>query len=217
MIPDNFLLFLVLTTLVSLAPGPNVMFIMSQAALRGHRAGMMAGFGVQAANLVYFTLTALGLGVLMQTSSLAFFIVKWAGATFLAAFGLLAIIRSFENHAPIDPGQPPPVIAVGRGAFLDGLMIGFGNPKTIFWYITFLPQFINASAQANVLTQTMLLGGVGAVIDLGVQWLYTHLGNRLSRFLGNPTVRKWFERGVGVIFLGLALLVVFTFKQGQDH
>jgi peptidoglycan-associated lipoprotein len=52
--PDNLLLFIGLTTLVSLAPGPNVMFIMSQAALRGHRAGMMAGLGIQVANVVYF-------------------------------------------------------------------------------------------------------------------------------------------------------------------
>ncbi|RYG30713.1 MAG: hypothetical protein EON93_14285, partial [Burkholderiales bacterium] len=43
-----------------LAPGPNVMFIMSQAALRGHRAGLMAGFGVQVANVLYFALTAQG-------------------------------------------------------------------------------------------------------------------------------------------------------------
>jgi homoserine/homoserine lactone efflux protein len=212
MIPDNFLLFMVLTTFVSLAPGPNVMFIMSQAALRGHRAGIMAGFGIQVANLVYFALTALGLGVLMQTSELAFFVVKWAGAGCLAFFGLAAIWRSFRGEPLVEPGQPSPVMAVGRGAFIDGLMIGFGNPKTIFWFMVFLPQFINA--QGNVLSQTIFLGTVGAIIDLAVQWLYTHLGGRLSRFLGNPNIRKWFERGVGIVFISLAILVVFTFRQG---
>lgn len=212
MIPDNFLLFMVLTTFVSLAPGPNVMFIMSQAALRGHRAGIMAGFGIQVANLVYFALTALGLGVLMQTSELAFLIVKWAGAACLAFFGAAAIWRSFRGEPLVEPGQPSPVMAVGRGAFFDGLMIGFGNPKTVFWFMVFLPQFINA--QGNVLTQTLFLGTVGALIDLAVQWVYTHLGGRLSRFLGDPNIRKWFERGVGVVFISLALLVAFTFQQG---
>lgn len=213
MIPDNFLLFMVLTTFVSLAPGPNVVFIMSQAALRGHRAGIMAGFGIQIANLVYFTLTALGLGVLMQTSEIAFLVVKWAGAGCLALIGVAAVARSFKGEPPlIEQGQPSPVIAVGRGAFFDGLMIGFGNPKTIIWFMVFLPQFINA--QGNVLTQTLALGTVGAIIDLAIQWMYTHIGGRLSRFLGNPTIRKWFERGVGLVFIVLALVVVFTFKQG---
>lgn len=211
MIPENFALFLVLTTLVSLAPGPNVMFIMSTAALRGNRAGMMAGFGIQVANLVYFALTALGIGVLLQTSPVAFWVVKWLGATFLAVFGVMAIVRSFQNQPLIETGEPMPVMAVGRGAFLDGLMIGFGNPKTIFWFLSFLPQFIDL--KGDVLGQTILLGGIGAVIDLGAQWLYTHIGGRLSRFLAKPTIRKWFERAVGMVFLGLALLVVFTFKQ----
>jgi homoserine/homoserine lactone efflux protein len=214
--PDNLLLFIGLTTLVSFAPGPNVMFIMSQAALRGHRAGIMAGFGIQVANLVYFTLTAMGLGVVMQTSELAFLIVKWAGAGCLALIGAAAVARSFKGEPPIiETGQPAPVMAVGRGAFLDGLMIGFGNPKTIIWFMVFLPQFINP--QGNVLTQTLALGGIGALIDLAIQWLYTHIGGRLSRFLGNPTIRRWFERGVGAVFIVLALVVVFTFKQGAPH
>ena len=55
---------------------------------------------------------------------------------------------------------------------------------------------------------------LGALIDLGVQWLYTHLGGRLSGFLGNHKIRKWFERGVGAVFIILALVVVFTFRQG---
>jgi len=211
MIPDNFLLFMVLTTFVSLAPGPNVMFIMSQAALRGHRAGIMAGFGIQVANLVYFALTALGLGVLMQTSELAFFIVKWAGAACLAFFGAAAIWRSFRGEPLVEPGQPSPVIPVGRGAFFDGLMLGLGNPKTIIWFITLLPQFIDANQ--HVLSQTLVIGTIGTIIDMAIQWMYTHIGGAMSRFLAKPHIRKWFERGVGIVFIALALLVAFGLRQ----
>lgn len=209
--PDNLLLFIGMTTLVSLAPGPNVMFIMSQAALRGHRAGMMAGFGIQVANVVYFALTALGLAGLIATSPLAFFVLKWVGASYLALIGALALFRSFKSYIPPDASQPAPVIAVGRGAFFDGLMLGFGNPKTIIWFITLLPQFIDA--RGDVLSQTLVIGVVGTMIDMAVQWMYTHLGGSLSRFLGKPNIRKWFERGVGIVFIALALLVAFGFRQ----
>jgi threonine/homoserine/homoserine lactone efflux protein len=211
MLPDNFQGFLVLTTLVSMAPGPNVMFIMSQAALRGHRAGMMAGFGIQVANVVYFALTAVGLGVLIATSPLAFFVLKWAGAGYLALLGIMAIIRSFQPHPVMDATQPAPVIAVGRGAFFDGLMIGFGNPKTIIWLTIVLAQFINANA--DVLSQTVAIGVVGTVIDLAVQLMYTYIGGTLQRFLGKPHIRAWFERGVGIVFVALALLVAFAYRQ----
>lgn len=212
--PDNLLLFIGMTTLVSLAPGPNVMFIMSQAALRGHRAGIMAGLGIQIANVVYFALTLLGLGVLINASPLAFAILKWTGAGYLALIGVLALLRSFRPHPVIDPAEPAPVIAVHRGAFLDGLVIGFGNPKTVFWFLTFLPQFINSGQ--NLLNQMLVLGVVGTAIDLAIQWMYTHLGGALSRFLGKPNIRKWFERGVGVVFIALALLVAFGVKQHPE-
>lgn len=211
MLPDNFLLFIGMTTLVSLAPGPNVMFIMSQAALRGHRAGMMAGLGIQVANVIYFALTLLGLGVLISTSPLAFFILKWTGAGYLALIGVLALLRSFRPHPVVDPAQPAPVIAVHRGAFFDGLVIGFGNPKTIFWFLTFLPQFINSNQ--SLLNQMLALGIVGTIIDLAIQWMYTHIGGAMSRFLGKPEIRKWFERGVGIVFIALALLVAFGMRQ----
>jgi threonine/homoserine/homoserine lactone efflux protein len=211
MLPDNFLLFIGTTTLVSLAPGPNVMFIMSQAALRGHRAGMMAGFGVQVANIIYFALTALGLAGLIATSPLAFFILKWVGAGYLALIGAAALVRSFRPHALVDPALPAPVIAVGRGAFFDGLMLGFGNPKTIIWFITLLPLFINT--EGHVLGQTLAIGVVGTGIDIAVQTMYTYIGGALQRFLGKPNIRAWFERGVGIIFIALALLVAFAYKQ----
>ena len=101
--PDNLLLFIGLTTLVSLAPGPNVMYIMSQSALRGRRAGLMAGLGIQIANVVYFALTLLGLGVLIATSELLFLILKWTGAGYLALIGVMALIRSFRSHPVVDP------------------------------------------------------------------------------------------------------------------
>lgn len=211
MLPDNFLGFMLLTTLVSLAPGPNVMFIMSQAALRGHRAGMMAGFGIQVANVIYFALTAVGLGVLIATSPLAFFILKWVGAGYLALLGVMAIIRSFQPHRPMDTEQPAPVIAVGRGAFFDGLMIGFGNPKTVIWFTILMPQFINT--MRDVTSQTVAIGLVGTLIDMAVQWMYTYIGGTLQRFLGKPQIRAWFERGVGIVFIALAMLVAFAYKQ----
>lgn len=212
MLPDNFLLFIGMTTLVSMAPGPNVMFIMSQAALRGRRAGMMAGFGIQVANVIYFALTAVGLGVLIATSELAFFVLKYAGAAYLAFLGVMAVVRSFQAHPqPLDASQPAPVIPVGRGAFFDGLMIGFGNPKTVIWFTILLPQFINADR--DVASQTIVIGIVGTIVDVAVQLMYTYIGGTLQRFLGKPQIRAWFERGVGVVFLGLALMVVIAYKQ----
>jgi threonine/homoserine/homoserine lactone efflux protein len=91
-------------------------------------------------------------------------------------------------------------------------MIGIGNPKTIIWFLTLLPQFINK--QRDVFAQTMTIAVVGTIIDLAMQWVYVYAGGALSRFMGRPNVRAWFERGVGLVFMGLALVVALSHGSG---
>ncbi|HEY7800456.1 MAG TPA: LysE family transporter, partial [Hyphomonadaceae bacterium] len=100
MFPDNFIAFIGITTLVSLAPGANTMFVMSQSALRGHRAGIMAGLGIEVSNVFYFLLIAFGLATVVATSEVIFDALKWMGAFYLAVIGVLAFGRSFQRIGP---------------------------------------------------------------------------------------------------------------------
>ncbi len=204
MIPDNFAAFIVLTTLVSLAPGPNTMFVMSQAALRGHAAGIMAGFGIETANVAYFGLTALGLATVFATSAMVFDVLKWLGAGYLAIIGLYTFFHSFRASLRKEQIETPAVLAT-HGAYFDGLFIGLGNPKTIIYFVALLPQFIDPGR--DVVGQTVILCIVGTSIDLGMQWLYAYAGGALSRLLNRPHIRRWFERALGGVFVGLAVIV----------
>lgn len=204
MIPDNFAAFIVLTTLVSLAPSPNTMFVMSQAALRGHAAGVMAGFGIETANVAYFALTAFGLATVFATSAMVFEVLKWMGAGYLAIIGLYTFFHSFRPGLRQEQIETPAVIAT-HGAYFDGLFIALGNPKTIIYFVALLPQFIDPSR--DVLGQTIILCVVGTCIDLCMQWLYAYAGGALSRLLNRPQIRRWFERGLGGVFVGLAVIV----------
>src|SRR5262245_9470479 len=165
MFPDNFIAFIGITTLVSLAPGANTMFIMSQSALRGHRAGIAAGLGIEVSNVLYFLLIAFGLSGLVAASEMVFDVLKWGGALFLAVLGVFSFARSFQPHVP-PPVTATPAVRSSRGAFFDGLFIGIGNPKTIIWFLTLLPQFINT--ERDVFAQTMTIAVVGTIIDLAV-------------------------------------------------
>ena len=209
MFPDNFVAFMGITTLVSLAPGANTMFVMSQSALRGHRAGIAAGLGIEVSNVVYFLLIAFGLATVVAASEGVFDFLKWMGALYLAILGVLAFGRSFQKQLP-SPVTEVPVVKASHGAFIDGLMIGLGNPKTIIWFLTLLPQFINKDR--DVFAQTITIAVVGTIIDVGVQWIYVYAGGALSRFLGKPDIRAWFERGMGIIFMGLALVVALSHR-----
>ena len=190
-----------LTALVSMAPGPNALFIMSQAALRGPVAGIKAGLGIELANVGYFALTAFGLATMLATSIMAFEVLKWVGAAYLAAIGLYTFVRSFRRHPSPDQEQAPTVRS-SHGAFLDGLVIGLGNPKTVIYFVALLPQFI--SAERSLFTQVFALSIVGTIIDLTMQWLYANLGGVLSRVMNRPGIRRWFLRKCSSIWSQLS-------------
>jgi homoserine/homoserine lactone efflux protein len=192
--------YVTLVIAISIAPGPNVLFVMTQTAWRGPRAGLFAAAGVESANLLYVTLSAIGLAGLIAASGAAFEIIKWAGAAYLAWLGYQAIRASFATPAQAPPPEPG---AESRRAWRDGMMVGLGNPKTILFFLALLPQFIDPARP--VWLQSLVLGVLAVAIDFVAQGLYIALGGLVTRALSRNVVRRWFERCIGGAFIGLAV------------
>jgi threonine/homoserine/homoserine lactone efflux protein len=198
MLPDNLPAFLLVTTLSSFIPGPAVIFVMSQAAWRGARAGAMAGLGIQTSNAVYFLLSGLGLAGVIAASGTAFMVIKWLGAAYLLWLGVVAIRQSFRK----DIAATLPVGKQSLNGYRDGMLVGFGNPKSILYFVALLPQFIDPSGP--VMQQTVVLGAIAICIDFAADLAYAFAGGALSRTLNRPSIRRWFERGIGGIFVALS-------------
>ncbi|RYG29335.1 MAG: LysE family translocator [Burkholderiales bacterium] len=196
--PSTLLAYVGLVIAIAVVPGPNVLFVMTQSAWRGPRAGFHAAAGIETANTIYVLFSAIGLAGLIAASGTAFEIIKWVGAAYLAWLGFQAIRSSFQNRemAPLPTGE------ASSRAYRDGLMVGLGNPKTILFFLALLPQFIDPARP--VWSQSLALGAIAVSIDLVVQVLYALAGGMLSKALSHKTVKRWFERGVGGAFIGLA-------------
>lgn len=200
----TLLAFAGLAMAISVAPGPNVLFVMTQSAWRGRRAGFFAAAGIETANSLYVLCSAIGLAGLIAASGAAFEIIKWAGAAYLAWLGFQAIRHSF------DPGDPAP-LSTGEAsvkAYRDGVVIGLGNPKTILFFLALFPQFIDPARP--VWAQSLVLGFLGIGIDLIVQVLYATAGGILSNALSRKPVKRWFERCIGGAFMGLAVVAALV-------
>jgi homoserine/homoserine lactone efflux protein len=200
MSPEKFTAFVTLTTLVSFLPGPSVIFVMSQAAWRGPRAGVGAGLGIQTANAIYFAFSGFGLASLIAASGTAFTLIKLCGAAYLAWLGITAFIHSF--------GKQDASLALAskasRSGFRDGLLVALGNPKSILYFVALLPQFLDPS-QA-LWRQIAWLGVVAIGIDFTADVVYAFVGGAVSRVLNRPKVKRWFERGIGSLFVGLSAM-----------
>lgn len=196
--PAKLAAFVVVTSIASAVPGPQMIYAMTQAAWRGPREGVAALLGLQIGNVWWYLLAALGLGTVAAAAPLAFTLLTLAGAGYLAWLGTRAL--RFAGQAADTPG------AHGSGrtgkAWLDSIVISLGNPKALVYVLALLPPFVDPSEP--VLPQIAVLAAIGMAADMIIGALYVAAGGGLSRMMSRPDVRRRLDQSVGAIFLALA-------------
>jgi len=199
--------FLAAAILVTLAPGPDNLMVLSIGMARGRRPGVVFGLGCALGCINHTLLAALGVSALIAASPLAFAALKIAGGLYLIWLGVQAI-RNARPSATPQPGAA----ATERPAklFFKGLIANAINPKVILFFLAFLPQFVDA-ARGHVAWQIVQLGALftlETVVIFGtIGWFAGSVGERLAR---RPAIGAWLDRVAGGIFvaLGLRLLAV---------
>ena len=206
MIPTpDIALFIAAAVALALAPGPDNIFVLMQSALHGPRAGILVTLGLCTGLLVHTAAVALGVAALVQTSVMAFTILKLAGAAYLMylAWG------AFHASASSLPAQAPPALAVAT-LYRRGIIMNITNPKVAIFFLAFLPQFADAQ-RGPVWAQVLLFGALfiasAMVVFCSIAWGAGILGSWLRR---TPRAELVMNRVAGAVFVALALRLVTT-------
>jgi len=197
-------LFVMMTFVVSMTPGPNMLLVMSSSARFGFRAAIATMAGCMAALLAMMSLSAAGLGALLQAFPAVFDALRWAGAAYLAYLG----IKTWASPVPDTAADTPQSLSPPRksGAlFRQGVLVAASNPKAILFAAAFLPQFIHP--QRPKLPQFMILLATFAVIEISWYVVYAASGRRLAAYLRRAAVLKAFNRLTGGVFIGFAAVM----------
>jgi len=202
--------FTLVTATASLVPGPQMVFVLTQAAWRGPRAGLGALVGLQLGNLSWLVLAGFGLGTLAAATPRVFTLLALAGALYLAWLGIQSIPHARRGaHADADPPQRASV----RG-LRDSLAIALSNPKSLVYVLALLPPFVDP--RAPVAPQLAVLAAVAIGCDLTIGTAYVAAGSRLAAMLQRPKLRVRLEWSVGAIFLAIAAAVIANLvRQGR--
>jgi homoserine/homoserine lactone efflux protein len=200
--PAKLAAFATVTALVSLMPGPQMVFVMTQAAWRGPRAGAAALAGLQLGNAAWFVMAGLGLGTLALAWPGAFTGLTAAGALYLGWLGIQALRHAGRKD---DTDEAAPRQAT-RHALRDSLAVSMSNPKSLIYVLALLPPFVDP--QQPVAPQLALLAAIALAFDFSIGLIYVAAGGGLSAVMNRPAVRLWLERGVGTIFVILAAAIL---------
>lgn len=201
---DHFILFISASWLLIITPGPDMIYVITRGVSQGRKSGVVSALGVTTGILVHTLFASFGLAMLLMTSSLAFTVVKFAGACYLVFLG----IQSLRNRSGFDFSRRQEVVPL-KSLFVQGILSNVLNPKVALFFLAFLPQFISRNTGSATL-QMLMLGGLFALF--GMMFLVTlgYFSGHLGKWLALR--QRWTRRLhllTGSVLIGLGLRLAF--------
>ena len=196
---SNLALFAAASWILIVTPGPDMLYVITRGAGQGRLAGLYSALGVCLGILVHTLFAALGLAVILRTSSLAFLAVKYAGAGYLVWLG----IKTLKDGGSLVPGERGRA-GYGR-VFLQGALSNVLNPKVALFFLAFLPQFVRADCP-NAAGPMIALGLIFAAFTLVFLGLVGFFSGTLGGWLTqNPKAGRLMSRTSGCVLIGLGV------------
>lgn len=189
--------------LISFTPGAGAINTMSNSLNAGFRRSIWGILGQQAALVIHVVIVALGVGVLVASSPVAFNVIRYAGAAYLVYLG----IRQFLAKPTIAAEQTAALRnEPAWSIFRRGLWVNLLNPKAIVFFLAFMPQFIRA--EQPLLPQYSVLTATVVAIDILVMWFFFAAAARsFQRFTQNERGQLMLNRVFGALFVAVGVLL----------
>jgi len=195
-------LFLAASALLAIAPGPDVIYVLTRGISQGPKAGFAAALGFASGCIFHTLLAALGIAALIRSSDWAFDAVRYAGAAYLVWIGIQALRH--RSAFSIEGASDAKALAVIYKQSVIGNML---NPKVTLFFLAFLPQFVNTAA-GHVEWQMALLGvlfmGVTIVVFGAVALFSGWIGAWVRR---KPVIGERLNVFAGITFIALGIRV----------
>lgn len=214
-LPDRLPLFVAASLALTLTPGPAVLFIVARSIGAGRRAGLLSVAGVGLGNAVLAAATALGVAALIAATPVAFAAVRWGGAAYLVWLAWRKLAGR-EPSASDVAGAAGPSGPAGGAVFGQALLVAVLNPKTILFFLAFLPHFADP-AQGALAAQLLLLGLLFVALAVTTDTLYVLAAGAIGTLLRrHPGFGRWERRVSALVYAALAALAAFAGTGGPD-
>ena len=203
----QWLPFFLAITVLTMSPGVDTLLVLRSSAVAGWRVGFVCSLGICLGLFAHATVSALGLSVILLGSATLFNAFKMAGALYLVYLGVQAL-RSACRPQGLTLTVPQGRQLTARNAFRQGLLSNVLNPKTIVFYMAFLPQFINPEYSA--VAQSLMMAALHFIIAMVWQTFLAVMVHRARVWLARPKVAQVLDGLTGVLLVGFGIKLALT-------
>ena len=209
---ETWLAFSAASFVMLAIPGPTILLVVSYALAHGRTVASATVIGVALGDLTAMTASLLGLGALLATSATLFTVLKWIGAMYLIWLGIKVWRAPVADEAPQEmadgsaaaasvPARAP-MLRIGLHAYAVTAL----NPKSIVFFIAFLPMFIDPARP--LLQQAMILETTFVILAALNAAAYGLMASMVRSRIRRPSVRRWINRTGGTLMIGAGLLAL---------
>lgn len=201
--------FAVATFLLTVTPGPGVLYVVGRSIGGGRRAGLASMAGIETGEAIYIAAAALGLTAVLATAAIALSVVRYAGAAYLVMLGIRAW-RHPESDEDTDDKPASHWAAYGRG-----LVVQLLNPKVAVFFVAYFPQFIRPGQE--VAPQVLVLGGIYLVIAVACDTSYVLLASWIAdKIARTERARRRRARVSALVYFALAAAALVIGDRGSS-
>ena len=205
---QTWIAFSVAAGIVLVIPGPTIITVISHSLAHGRRAVIALVIGVTLGDLTAMTCSLLGLGAILAVSATLFAALKLLGAFYLIYLG----VKLWRTEPKMEASSLAAKAYSSRSLLTNLFVVTALNPKSIAFFIAFLPQFVTPSGQ--VLPQLLVLGGTFLFLGAVNATLYALFAGHLRERIQNTKAHRWFNRCGGTALIG-AGFVTATMRQSS--
>jgi threonine/homoserine/homoserine lactone efflux protein len=202
MSPDLWIAFVAASFVLLILPGPTVVLVLSYAASQGRRVALAVVAGVALGDLIAMTASLAGLGAVVMASAALFTALKWVGAAYLAWMGFKLIRASGKITRGL--AAEDAVAMPARAVFVHAATVTALNPKSIAFFIAFVPQFLRP--EAPLIPQFVILIATFVTMAALNALSYALIADRMGAHLREPRTLVWLNRTGGTALIGMGAL-----------
>lgn len=204
---EIWLAFAAASAILLAIPGPTVLLVVAYALGQGKRAAVATTAGVALGDFTAMTASLLGLGMLLATSATLFTILKWAGAAYLVYLGVKLW------RAPVaDPALLEPTPVSSRRMLGHTWLVTALNPKSIVFFMAFLPQFLDPTSP--LLPQFLVMEATFLALATLNAAAYAGLAQSARRLIKTPAIQRAVNRTGGTLLVGAGVLTATLRRAG---
>jgi threonine/homoserine/homoserine lactone efflux protein len=195
---DILMTFFLTSLLLTISPGPDIVYVISQSISKGIKPAVMTSFGLTSGLLIHTFFVTFGLSLIISENEYILNLIKLLGVMYFSYLIALTFINRNKKKKLIIGNK-------SKNQFFKGLIMNILNPKVSLFFIAFFPSFLFHNDLNNEI-QFLILG---FIFWLQATFVFLFVSFMSSNLNSISNKHSFFSNNIYLLEIGVYIFIVY--------